>query len=426
VKLRNQLLAIACLLGFIAFGVLYFRTWVVQKPFGIILFIGDGMDAGDLTAARLYRGGADDRLALESMPNLALLSNYANDFAVPDSPAAASALATGVKVNNRSIAIDPNGNPLPSILALARQQGRATGFVTNGDLTDAGAAVFYAHASSSKDLDGIAEQFANGTRPTVTLGGGSGNFVSEAKGGRRKDGRDLLLELRQKGVELVRNKTELEGAAAFRTSELVGFFSNGDLARSGEEATNQQPSLSDMVRRAIEILQYNRGGYLLVVDAELISRAAEQNQGEQTLREILAFDDALDTALRYAGDKSLIVATGRHRIGGLSLNGYPLRQDQGVALIGTNAFGYPSLTWATGPNGELHEPAAPSPDPSISPAATAEPKSSPPRNEPAAFYAPNAVHNAEDVLAVGAGPGSQELKGFLDNTFIFELLKKNL
>ena len=48
------------------------------------------------------------------------------------------------------------------------------------------------------------------------------------------------------------------------------------------------------------------------------------------------------------------------------------------------------------------------------------------KGEPAAFYAPAGISNADDVVAVGAGPGSQVLKGFLDNTFIFKLVQENL
>ena len=47
VKWRNQLLALFCLIVFFAFGVFYFRYWVVQKPFGIILFIGEGLGDRD-------------------------------------------------------------------------------------------------------------------------------------------------------------------------------------------------------------------------------------------------------------------------------------------------------------------------------------------------------------------------------------------
>src|SRR5580658_9249245 len=104
-KLRNYLLALFCLLVFAAFGFLYVRTWVVPKTFGIILFVSDGMLAQHLTAARLYEGGADYRLTLESFPNLALVRNPARDFAVPDTAAAATALATGIRAGHRQLAV---------------------------------------------------------------------------------------------------------------------------------------------------------------------------------------------------------------------------------------------------------------------------------------------------------------------------------
>ena len=58
-KWRNQLLALFCLLGFAGLGILYFQHWVVQKPFGIILFVGEGLrptaSRGDSPLCR--RGG---------------------------------------------------------------------------------------------------------------------------------------------------------------------------------------------------------------------------------------------------------------------------------------------------------------------------------------------------------------------------------
>src|SRR5678816_621446 len=75
-KWRNQILALLCLTIFIALGVLYFRHWVVQKPFGIVLFIGEGLTPDRVAATRLYAGGANAHLALESLPAVAMLSNY--------------------------------------------------------------------------------------------------------------------------------------------------------------------------------------------------------------------------------------------------------------------------------------------------------------------------------------------------------------
>ena len=66
-KLRNQLLALFCLLIFIGIGFLFYTNWVVQKPFGIILFVTDGLSTNTLTATRLYMGGANASQQLQRL-----------------------------------------------------------------------------------------------------------------------------------------------------------------------------------------------------------------------------------------------------------------------------------------------------------------------------------------------------------------------
>ena len=303
-KQRNHLLALALLALFAATGFIYFHHYTERKPFGIVLFVGEGLIPSKLAAARLYDGGADRRLTIDSLPNLALISTHAADFAVPDAAAASSALACGVKVNNRALSVDPTGQARATLFELARLRGRATGLVTNGRLTD--------------------------------------------------------------------------------------------------------PTLSEMTRSAIENLQRRRGGYLLVVDAGLISRASQRNDGERTLRELLELDRAVAVALEYAGAQTLVVVAGGESTGGMVLNGYPLRQDHGVSLLGLNAEGLPSITWATGPNGPSSNPVTPAP------------------MAPAAFYAPAGVNVVDSAVAAGFGPGSERLRGLLDNTFVFNLVNAQL
>ena len=423
-KLRNQLLALGCLLVFAAFGFLYVRTWVAPKTFGIILFVSDGMIARHLTAARLYEGGAAARLTLERFPHLALVRNPARDFAVPDAAAAATALATGERVAHRRLAVDAAGKPLASILELARGKGRAVGLVTNGSLIAPAAAAFYAHAPDARDAEALTQQLFGKAQLDVMLGGGAGDFLPAAQGGRRKDGRNLLAEWQGRRWDLVRTKAELESAAAYRTGALAGIFSHDRLAFSDQiESGSQQPSLADMVRRAIEFLQVDGQGYVLVVETALATTAAEGNEGERLILETLALDQALAMAVKYAGDDSLIIAVGKHATGGLSLNGYPLAEDHGVALLGVNASGQPALTWASGPNGPA-PPASPAlAPPAVPPGAPSVPSS---KTEPAAFQTPSALNTAEDVVAIGRGAGAEKLRGFLDNTDIFRILKDAL
>src|SRR5205823_13062960 len=135
-KWRNQILALICLLVFAALGVLYFQNWVVQKPFGIILFVGEGLTAQRTAATRVYIGGAYNLLAMAGLEFSARLRNHSADFAVPDSGAAASALATGMKIKNGTMSVAESGAALKTILEIAQDKGRATGIVTDGALTN--------------------------------------------------------------------------------------------------------------------------------------------------------------------------------------------------------------------------------------------------------------------------------------------------
>lgn len=393
---------------FLAGGVLFYVSWVIQRPFAIILFLSDDLTPSVLTASRIYAGGADHRLAMEKFPHLALLSSQANDFAVADGAAAAGAVATGQKANNGSLRFEGGKSPLPTLMELARKSGRATGIVSNTSLTDATAAAFYAGTSDPLDFETIGRELAEKSGINVLLGGGADDLLPDSKDGRRRDGRDLILEMRNRGYDIARNRQEMESTPQWRAPKVLGLFSKGQLAFADEvQASASQPSLSDMVLQAILLLQYNPKGYFLVVDAGLAGKAALQSQGERMLQEILALDRAVAMASAYAGDKALIVVAGRSNPGGLHMNGYSFRNDKGAAVLGINAQGVPSLTWSTGPGSGT--------------------KSSPEglaRTEPSAFQTAASIGVAEDVVAVSKGPGTESLQGFQDNTDIFRVIRK--
>ena len=419
-KLRNQLLALFCLLAFAGLGVLYFQHWVIRKPFGIILFIGEGLAPGRLAPTRAYAGGAGTHLGLDSMPHVALLTNYSKDFAAPDQAAAATAIATGVRVANRAIAINGDGKPLRTIIELAREYGRATGLVTDAKLTDPTSAAFYAHPADPYDVEKIAAEFVDGGKIDIAMGGGAGQFLPATKRGERQDGRDLLLELRGNGFDIVRTRAELEAVPAWRRPKLFGAFNNAELAFVNQvEERNQQPSLSDMVRRAIELLQYNAGGYLLVIDAGLMRKAAQENNAERTLGQTIELDHAVTVARNYAGARSTIIVCGDVAIGGMNLNGFPFRQDSAIALLGLNSAGQPWITWATGPHGTRSYGAANIP----SKAPNEQPEE---HLEPAALHTKSALPTVDDVVAFGRGPGTEALEGVADSTIVFKILRGEL
>jgi alkaline phosphatase len=349
-RIRNKIIFLTCLLFFVAGGFLVYRYWVMQKPFAVILFISENFTPSTVSAARLFAGGADYRFKMESLPHLALVAPRARDYAVADTAAAASALATGQLVNRGTLSVTPEGQALETLFEVARREGRSTGLVSNTPLTMPATAAFYAAGFDARDAETIAVHLLEKAPLDLVLGGGAAQMVPAEQGGTRQDGRDLLLEARQRGYDIVRTREELESTPGWRSPQVFGVFAEGDLAYA-EDASRypSQPALSDLVRRAIELLQFNRRGYFLVVNAGLAGRAAEQGRGESLLREVAALDEAVEAARQFAGEDALIMVAGLGNTGGLQLNAFSFAPDRGIAVLGPSASGAPALSWSTGP-----------------------------------------------------------------------------
>jgi alkaline phosphatase len=424
-KFRNQLIALFCSLLFVGIGAIFLLRNSVQKPFAIILFIGDGMSPSLLTATRLYEGGADHRLGLEEFPQIALTRTYANDFAVPDTASAATAIATGERVNHQSLAMSPAGKPLTTLIEEAMTQNRSVGLISNGSLTGETVAAFYAKSLNAQDNNENAKQLAKHFPIDVMLGGGRKYFTNQDSIVLKKPDQEttsenlnLLQQLSDKGIVIVSSMKELAMIPSWKSSPVLGLLTEEAFPFQNEQTSqDDSPSLAQLVEQAIQRLQHSRHGYFLVVDDAHIGLAASLNNGEQLFHEISEFDQAVTLARQYAGPNSLIIVTGKQNLGGLRMNGYPFRNDKGVAVLGLNQEGAPSITWSTGPGHNVNG--------SVSGTENAKETTSI-FAEPSSFLSPSALGIAEDTVSMGIGPGSEQIHGIIDLTSLYDVVKKKL
>lgn len=430
VKWRNQLLALCCLIVFFGFGVLYFRYWVIQKPFGIILFIAGGLDTHHLAAARLHARSTEQTLAIDGLPYTALLRNSSANSPTADFAAAATAFSTGAKVNNGAIAVDPEGKQLSSLLDLARDSGRMTGLVTNGRLTNATTASFYGHATTQSEQAALAQQLVKRGDLDVVLGAGTQDFTPPSQESDSTEKPDLLSRLAEDGYEVVRSLADLDEIPRWRRAKLFGLFTDDELASAiviqseeGGDAIDEQPTLAAVVRRAIELLQFNRGGYLLVVDSALMRKAAFEKNDEAMIVQTLHLDRAIKVALEYAGAKSAVfvcadVALRKPPETEAATNqtlepvaGKDPAELQSLPAETASPVVPPSVVEATSSPSTLAE-------------TTAVTSTSP--NPIGARSVIAASTSAEDVIAFGKGLGADPLHGVMENTAVFEIIVDNL
>lgn len=419
-KLRNRMIALVCLALFLGVGAALFLNTKARKPFSVILFIADNINPASLTAARLFGGGGEARLQIEEFPNTALCRNQANDFSVPEAASASTSIAAGKHVNRGSLCTDPSGAKMPSLLEEATLTGRSTGLITTGEITGATAAAYYAKSLDGKNHADLLAQFNAHAPYDFVVGGGAQDFIAAADAPKHQGeaNKPLMKQLGGKEVVTVQSMAELESQPFWKKLPVLAPLSPGPLAPTHfGEGNPDSPSLSDLVRVAIRHLQSNSKGYLLVVDDPMIAEAAAANDAETMMTRLLAFDQAVGTAKRYAGSDAMIIVTGRENVAGVQLNGYPLLRDKGVAILALNNQGYPSLCWSTGPGYASEK----------SPATTKPKKNSPGiLTQPAAYTLPSGVGTAGDVLTLGVGRGSESLHGFLDLTDVHKVIRESL
>lgn len=290
----------------------------------IILMIGDGMGPAHLHIAWLYatRQLGKNLVMTEVMNKgqTAYMINDTADSTVTESAAAAVQMATGVKVLARSVGIGPDGKVLKTILEMAKEKGKATGLVTTSGITDATPAGFIAHVAHRSEEDKIGEQLVK-SGVNILFGGRKAFFLPEAEKGKRKDGRNLLDEARRNGYAVVETT---EAMKAEQGEKILGLFNSGNLLFEIDRKGSTEPSLKEMTVKALEVLDRNKEGFFLMVEAGRIDHAAHANDIAAVISDTLAFDEAIQAAYEYqkGHPDTLLIVTADHETGGLAVLPY--------------------------------------------------------------------------------------------------------
>ncbi len=274
----------------------------------VILMIGDGMGVAHVYAAMVANGG---RLWLSNCPVSGFSETWSASSLITDSAAGGTALATGHKTNNGVIGMDASLRPVKTILECAEEEGLSTGMVVTCKVSHATPASFIAHVKSRGMYEEIAAQYLD-TDIDVFIGGGLGEFVH------RKDGRNLVADLKKKGYQVITRPDSLQYAD--RTRKLAGLVDDGHLP---PWALGRGDYLPEATELALEMLSRNPKGFFLMVEGSQIDWAGHNNHTPYLVTEMLDFDKAVGKALEFAArDKhTLVIITADHETGGLSING---------------------------------------------------------------------------------------------------------
>jgi alkaline phosphatase len=277
----------------------------IKYPTNIILFIGDGMGVTQLYSGLTLNHG---QLNLAKFTSIGFSKTYSASDYVTDSGAGGTAISTGKKTYNGAIGVGIDSSISKTILEYAEDKGLSTGIVATSSLTDATPASFIAHENTRYLMENIAASYLK-TDIDVFIGGGLKYFTM------RKDNRNLLNELRNKGYQVFLSMDSIKDV---HQGKLAGFTANDNNLTIKEGRDKLLPSAT---QTAIGILSNNKKGFFLMVEGSLIDKVAHVGKGEDVAQEVIDFDQAIGNALDYAAKdgNTLIIVTADHETGGMSL-----------------------------------------------------------------------------------------------------------
>jgi alkaline phosphatase len=460
-----------------------------RKAKNVILFIGDGMSLAHRVAARVLakgiaEGKAFGKLAIDDMPQMALVATAGSDSIITDSANSASAYATGHKtaVNAMGVYADRTPDPLDdpkveTITSLAKRRlGMAVGIVTNTEVEDATPAAMVAHIRRRSEYDRIVEQFF-AAKPDVIMGGGRANFLPRsAEGSKRKDESDFVGQFRDAGYSVASTGAEMTSLADDpKTTKLVGLFTLGNMDGALDRKIlkggtvgkfPEQPDLTEEVGAALKVLSRNEAGFFLMVESGMIDKYTHLLDMERAVYDTIMLDNAVKLARDWAtahGDDTLILVLADHThpiglVGTIeddmaSVPNVPMRERVRVYERAgfpnyppADAEGYPArvdvsrrLALFSASLPDHYETFRPKLDNPNEPTVAGKDAGTYVANEryknvpgsvlrfgnlPAMINAD--VHSGEDVVLTASGPGSERVRGQMDNTEVFRVMVEAL
>jgi alkaline phosphatase len=301
----------------------------VDKPVkNILLFIGDGTGLAQLYAGYTANKGA---LNIFNMRNIGLSKTSSYDSYITDSAPGSTAIASGVKTNNRHVGVDHTGVAIPLLPVFLKSRNIKSGLVTCGDITDATPADFYAHQTERSNAKDILHDLKQ-SGIDLLMGSGKESLSNVEILKEKNSGvttRSMLQELAPQFTVV----NSIDGVTDDQTKKWIVIDNKAALAMQKGRGNWLEEAFS----KAVKTLSRNKNGFFLMTEGAQVDYGGHANNMSYVATEVMDFDQVIGKALQFADadGQTLVIVTADHETGGLSL------------MDGNYANGYVSGNFAT-------------------------------------------------------------------------------
>ncbi|PHV70812.1 alkaline phosphatase [Sporanaerobium hydrogeniformans] len=316
-----------------------------KKPKYIFTFIGDGMSYVQLNAAQVYQSAMKSsnielsKLAITQFPVVGSATTQDSTSFCPDSASTATAISSGIKTHSGVIGLGIDKKTAPeSITEKLKEEGYKIGIVSSVSIDHATPAAFYAHVASRKSMYDIALQLAESDFDYFA---GGGLVQPTGANGDQKDAYEIIKE---KGYNIVNTKEDILSLNnnSGKTYAISPELQDSKAMYYDLDAQNTSIRLKDFVQKGIDVLD-NEDGFFMMVEGGKIDWAGHANDAMANIQDTIALDEAVKVAMEFAKkhpEETLIVVTGDHETGGMSIGQATTGYDTAFNLLSHQKMTY--------------------------------------------------------------------------------------
>ena len=285
----------------------------------VFYFIGDGMGVNEVIGTNLYnQANGQENVNFTSFPVVNFITTVSANSLVTDSSAAGTALATGTKIDNGVVGVDPDGNPTPNLTEWAHAAGFGTGVATSVGVNHATPASFVAHSASRNGYEEISLQMIDS--PVDFMAGST--FLTNRGSGH--DAAYFEHKADSAGITIYKGPGAIQGIDFSKPRVLCLSAKAEDSLPYAIDRKEGDTQLADFTDAGIRYLEsrYGKKGFFFMIEGGKIDYAGHGNDAATCFQEVNDMAQSVDLALTFLArypKETLIVITADHETGGLML-----------------------------------------------------------------------------------------------------------
>ena len=285
----------------------------------VFYFIGDGMGVNEVIGTNLYnQANSQGNVNFTGFPVVNFITTVSANSLVTDSSAAGTALATGTKINNGVVGVDPDGNWTGNLTEWAHAAGFGTGVATSVGVNHATPASFVAHSASRNGYEEISLQMIDS--PVDFMAGAT--FLTNRGSGH--DAAYFEHKADSAGIAIFKGPAAIRGIDVTKPRVLCLSAKAEDSIPYAIDRKEDDTRLADFTDAGIRYLEarYGKKGFFFMIEGGKIDYAGHGNDAATCFQEVNDMAESVDLALAFLArhpKQTLIVITADHETGGLML-----------------------------------------------------------------------------------------------------------